>query len=511
MSVRRGGLIGLAAATIVVALMFALRLSIGLQALPDVAADAMTLILPGALFGFLIDRLQEFGRPLMLLGLSLGLLLLGAVAGALATRIAWPAPARAATVALALSGLTVPVVFIGVPLELALEPALTSIGYWTIFAILLEVGLSRAASAPISPRAASPSRRVVLYTGSAFATLWLASYLGGRLVQAAGLGGLRPGAISTPPVLPAPSATGATASAPPDPFAGLTGITDTKDFYVITKNGVNDPAVEATRWRLQVGGQRPYSIGYEELRGLPATERTYTLQCISNLVGGSLISTAPFRGARLAGILERAGIPADAREVRFVSADGYTESLPLEAATHPLTLVAYAMNGEPLAREHGYPARIVMIGRYGFKQPKWLTSVSPSAQASSGYWEQRGWNKDGFVLTMSRLDWPGEETRVPVGKPFDLMHGIAFAGDRGIARVEVSFDGGRTWDAARLRTILPGDNWMPWTYVWTPTTPGAYDLVVRATDGGTALQDPTPRDSFPNGATGYHHRRVVAS
>lgn len=510
MNVRRGGFVGLAAGTVVVALMFALRLAVGLQALPDVAADAMTLILPGAVFGFLIDRLQEFGRPLMLVGLSGGLLVLGAAAGVLATRILWPAPARAAAVALALSALTVPIVFVGLPLELAVEPAVASIGYWILFALLLEAGLSRAASAPIVSRTRSPSRRGILYAGSALATLWLATYLGGRLMQAARLGGLRPGAIATP-LLPTPSATGATTSGAPDPFAGLTGLTETKDFYVITKNGVNDPAVDTTRWRLQVGGERPYAIGYDELRGLPSRERSYTLQCVSNLVGGSLISTAPFRGVPLVDLLGRAGIPAGTQEVRFVSADGYTESLPLEAATHPLTLVAYAMNGQPLTREHGYPARIVMIGRYGFKQPKWLTSLAPNAQLSNGYWEQRGWNKDGFVLTMSRLDWPGEETRVPVGKPFDLMHGVAFAGDRGIARIEVSFDSGRTWDAARLRTILPEDNWMPWTYVWTPTAPGAYELVVRATDGGGAQQDPTERDSFPNGATGYHHRRVVAS
>lgn len=512
--VRRGAFLGLASAAVVVALMFGLRLTLGLQAIPDVAADALTLILPGAVFGFLVDRLQEFGRPLMLVGLSSGLLLLGALIGAGAARFlgGWPTPARIAAPALVLSMLTVPVAFVGLPLDMAVEPALTTIAYWVLFAILLDWGLSTAAGQRILVGVGSGlSRRALLYGAGALGATWLASYLGARLAHAVRLGGTRPPAGGTPPSAAPPAQPPQPGGSPApveDPFAGEKFITPTKDFYLITKNGVNDPDIDASRWRLQVGGERPFALTYDELRAVPAVEGTWTLECISNLVGGGLLSTAVFRGVPLRDLLERAGLPASAREIRFNSADGYTESLPLETAQDERTIVAYLMNGEPLPKGHGFPARLLGSGRYGMKYPKWLTAVLPVAQPYSGFWEQRGWSKDAFVLATSAIYWPNAEVTVPAGRPFPFMNGRAFAGSRGISKVEVSFDGGRAWSDARLRRVLPADNWMPWTYVWTPPAPGTYGLVVRATDGEGAPQDAAERDSFPNGATGYHRVRI---
>ena len=510
---KRGILLGAAAMTAVVALMFALRLVAGIQSLPDVAADALTLILPGGVFGYLIDRLQEYGRPSLIIGVAVGLIVLGALAGAAAARFmrALPRPVRVAIVVAGLALITLPVVVIGGSEDATAPTALATLGYWVLFAAALELGASRAAGRPLFD-AGGPSRRALLYGAGALGAVYLADYLGGRIAKAASLGGTRPTvAVSPPPSLapatPVPS--GATAAPSTDPFAGLTGITTTQDFYVISKNGLDDPAVDSARWRLQVQGLRPYSLVYDELRSSPAISGPRTLECISNIVGGSLISTAVFTGVPLRDLLERGGLPANTREIRFTSADGYTESIQLEVAMDPSTIVAYLINDEPLPKIHGFPARILMSGRYGVKNPKWLTRIEPVAQPYDGYWPQRGWNKDAFVRTFSRLDTPQERDTVPAGKPFPLIRGVAFAGARGIGKVELSVDGGRTWSDTTLRRILPKDDWMPFTYTWPEPTTGKHDLVVRATDGDGALQDRTEHDSFPDGATGYHHTIVI--
>ena len=508
-------LLGAAAMTAVVALMFALRLAAGVQALPDVAADALTLILPGGVFGYLIDRLQEFGRPSLIVGVALGLIVLGALAGAGTARFLGGLSrlGRLGFIVLALAAITLPIVVIGGSEDATVPTALATIAYWLLFAALLELGRSRGAAKPLFV-AGGPSRRALLYGAGALGAVYLADYLGGRIAKAASLGGTRPTvAVTAPPSLApvTPVPPGATAAPPADPFAGITGITTTKDFYVISKNGLDDPSVDAARWRLQVQGERPYALGYDELRSLPAISGPRTLECISNIVGGSLISTAVFTGVPLRDLLGRGGVPAGAKEIRFTSADGYTESIQLEVAMDPSTIVAYLINDEPLPKVHGFPARILMSGRYGVKNPKWLTRIEPVAQPYGGYWPQRGWNKDAFVRTFSRLDTPQEQDVVPAGKPFSIIRGVAFAGARGISRVEISVDGGRTWSDTTLRRILPKDDWMPFTYTWPDPTAGKHDVVVRATDGEGALQEPTERDSFPDGATGYHHTIVTVT
>lgn len=503
----RGALVGVASAAVVVALMFGLRLSAGVQALPDIAADAMTLILPGGVFAFFLQHLQQLGRPLLALGVVAGLLVLGALAGALAARLlARRALAtRVAVPALALSALTVPFVFVGMQDERTLPTAVATAGYWLLFAALLAFGLSRVADERLLPAVRSPSRRIVLHGAAAVAGLWLAGYLGGRIEKAARF-------LAAPPLptLPAPAPTPAAGGAaePTDPFAGLRGITPTKDFYVISKNGVDDPNVDAGSWGLRIGGERPYTLGYDELRALPKNEAPRTLECVGNEIGGPLISTAIFAGVPLRDLLARAGLPTGTTEIRFGCADGYTESLELEVAKDPSTIVAWLMNGETLPKEHGFPARIIMSGRYGQKNPKWLTSIMPTAQPFFGYWEQRGWDKASVVLTMSRLDGPGAQTALVTGAPA-LIHGVAYAGARGVSQVEMSFDGGKTWREVQLRTFsLPKDAWVFFTHVWTPQAAGTYELLVRATDGDGAVQDATVRGTFPKGATGYHRVSV---
>lgn len=519
-SARRGALAGAAAALVVVALMLALSTSLGIASLPDVAADAMTLVLPGSVFGYLIDRLQHFGRPLMLVGLAAGLVVLAAAVGAMAARVlaGLPALTRGLIVVAVLSALTLPVVLVGASEEQLGGLLVTTAAYWCLFALLLELGLSPAADEQVRAVRRGPTRRSLLYGAGAIGGAWLVYYLGGRLVAAAAKEPPPAAASGAPaPAVSAVPGASAAASAPTgpaaavDPLAGLTGISPTKDFYVISKNGVDDPGIAAASWRLRVDGSAPFTLTYDELRALEAVEFPQTLECISNNVGGPLLSTAVFRGPRLRTILERAGVPAGASEIRFGCADGYTESLPLDVAMDDRTIVAYLINGEPLPREHGFPARLLLSGRYGMKNPKWLTTVGPVAQPYRGYWEQRGWNKDAFVRTMSRLDFPQEQDIVPAGKPFPLVRGVAYAGTRGISKVEISFDGGKTWNDARLRPVLPPYDWTFFSYEWTPSAPGTYPVAVRATDGAGQFQDPTARDSFPDGATGYHRVNIRAA
>lgn len=510
---RHGALVGAAAALLVVALMFALRVSLGVAALPDVAADAMTLVLPGSVFGYLIDRLQHFGRPLLLVGFSGGLVVIGAAVGAVSARVlaGRSAPLRFGLALAALCALTLPIVLLGASEEQRTSLIISTVAAWALFALLLALGLSSGADRPLAAQR-GPTRRSLLYGAGVIGGAWLASYFGGRLLaaareQAPAAASATPTAASTP----AGPGVATTPSGTPDPFAGLTGITTTRDFYLISKNGVDDPQLDAPSWRLRVDGARPFTLGYDDLRAMDAVEYPITLECVSNTVGGPLLSTAVFRGPRLRTLLERAGLPTNTREIRFGCADGYTESLPLDVAMDDRTLMSYSMNGEALPKEHGFPARIVLAGRYGMKNPKWLTTIAPTAQPYNGYWEQRGWNKDAFVRTMSRLDYPQERDVVPAGKPFPLVRGVAFAGARDISKVEISFDDGTTWHETRLRRVLPAGDWVPFTYEWTPPAAGRYPVVVRAADGEGQLQDPVERDSFPNGATGYHRVMITAA
>jgi hypothetical protein len=192
--------------------------------------------------------------------------------------------------------------------------------------------------------------------------------------------------------------------------------------------------------------------------------------------------------------------------LRFTCADGYTESMPLERALGPDALLVYELDGAPLPPKHGYPARILGAGTYGMKNPKWVTEIQFARSTAPGFWEQQGWNPDAFVQTMARIDTPTDGATLKTGAL--SIAGVAFAGDRGIKSVELSGDGGTSWQpAALLPPILP-NVWTFWQTTWQPKTPGAYTVVVRAVDGTGQPQTGANADTFPVGATGYHQIRV---
>jgi len=298
--------------------------------------------------------------------------------------------------------------------------------------------------------------------------------------------------------------------------------TPTSEFYVVTKN-VFDPDLHPSidAWRLAVSGlvSTPIMYSYKQLLDLVAAndpsvvEEFVTLECVSNEVGGNLISTAQWTGVRLATILQSAGVDPAADWIVFTCADGYTAGIPIAKAVDPSTLVAIYMNGGPLVAAHGYPARIIVPGLYGMFHAKWLTKIEAVQGEFRGYWQQKGWtNSDdgnGRIHTVAIIAWPADNAVVGGSVEIGI---VAFAGDRGISLVEVSTDDGPWKPATLLKAPLSDLTWTLWRY--TPSAPlagGSHRIVARAYDGAGLIQDSAPAPPFPNGAAGYDSITLLVS
>ncbi len=286
-------------------------------------------------------------------------------------------------------------------------------------------------------------------------------------------------------------------------------VTPTEEFYYVSKDILDDPRVDTKTWKLEIKGQaaHPYTLTYDQLKSLPRIERYHTLECISNEVGGNLMSNALFVGTSLADVAQRAGITAGASELIFTAADGYSDSIPLSLALDPRSLIVYEINGEQLPVPHGFPARLLVPGLYGMKNGKWLTSLTLGTGGYTGYWEERGWTRTANVKTTTRIDLPLDGDTLAARPTF--ITGVAYATDRGIARVDVSVDAGATWHAATLRRPLGALTWTLWEYPWRPE-PGGYYIVARAVELNGDVQTPEEEAPIPNGATGYHVIHVTA-
>jgi DMSO/TMAO reductase YedYZ molybdopterin-dependent catalytic subunit len=287
---------------------------------------------------------------------------------------------------------------------------------------------------------------------------------------------------------------------------GLTpAVTPLGDHYQVSKNFLfSDPRVDLARWRLDVHGvvQQPLSLSLEDLRSMPAVEEYATLACIGNAVPARAIGTALWKGVRLSSILERAGVLADrAQDVVFIGADNYTDSIPLERALQSGTILAYEMNGEPVPRGHGAPLRAIVPGIYGMKNVKWIEAIELVGGDYRGYWQQRGWSDVAPYQTLSRIDEPRNGTTLEADRTH-MIGGIAFAGDRGISRVELTINGSTM--ASALDTALGPFTWVIWTYQWAPASRGEHSIAVRAYDRSGIAQELVSRPGFPNGATGLH-------
>ncbi len=289
---------------------------------------------------------------------------------------------------------------------------------------------------------------------------------------------------------------------------GITPITPSESFYVVTKN-VIDPQVHAPLWRLSVGGavRQPRSYGFDDLRALPSVTQEATLTCISNAIGGGLQSNAMWVGVPMRDLIAVAGPEDGVVEVLLRGVDNYTDTFSIDKAMESTTLVAYEMNGQPLPQRHGFPARVIVPGLFGEKNVKWVTRIDLVTEETKGFYEQQGWGPNFVVPTLSRFTEPSFGRPVRAGTPITLR-GTAFAGNRGVAGVEVSVDDAATWRPAQLEYSSGPLAWVLWRYDWRPDRPGEYPLLVRATDRTGALQIPESRPSVPEGATGLH--RVLA-
>ncbi len=291
-------------------------------------------------------------------------------------------------------------------------------------------------------------------------------------------------------------------------------VTPTDEFYIVSKNPPGlDPVVDARRWRLEIRGlvRTPMSFTYDQIRAMPSVRRPHTLECISNEVGGDLISNAIWRGVRLGDLLERAGgLDPKAVKIAFRCADGYTESIPVADALNADAILAHEMNGQALPPKHGFPVRLLVPGLFGMKNPKWITRIEAVDYDFRGYWERSGWSDKAVVKTMSKFTILGRHPSLRVGEEGGLG-GVAYAGDRGIKTVEVSTDDGKTWQPAQIKPPLGKYTWVLWAALWKPTAPGEYTLRVRGRDGAGVLQTSQETPTLPDGASGYHRIRLRVS
>jgi DMSO/TMAO reductase YedYZ molybdopterin-dependent catalytic subunit len=278
-------------------------------------------------------------------------------------------------------------------------------------------------------------------------------------------------------------------------------VTPRGEFYSVDI-AASPPTIDGETWRFNVSGHfdNASNLTLDDLRSYPAHTQPITLSCISNPVGGSAISSAYWIGLRAWDLMEDLGLSSDAAFIYLESADGFYETVPREILQDPQTLFVYGMNERSLPRKHGYPLRIYIPNRFGMKQPKWIQSMEAVTEDQGGYWTERGWSKKAIAKTTSVIDVVATEEAhdglVPVG-------GVAWAGARGIAKVEVQVDGG-SWTEAVLRTPPLGPlMWVQWRYEW-PATQGDHTLTVRATDGEGTLQTAEETPVSPDGATGYH-------
>lgn len=495
------GLVGGVSALIVTFLLRIMGLGVFL---PEQALSLVVTHIPGSLESTFIDALGEGAKLLGLASAAAAVLAAYGVGAILFRRVQARVRNRYAVMGIYALGSSVLVLVVALPiLGAGLAGSLTDAGVaWAtvsqllggwVYAAVLDYFLVDYASR--YPQGFQASRRQLLVGGAAAVALF-----------AAGLYGLA-------------STVGQTARLA---FATVddllrNAITPTDAFYTVTKNFV-DPTVDKGTWSLAVGGlvQTPKKYSYQDVHDLmdrssPAAEQYTTMECVSNEVGGNLIGTAKWRGVRLMDLLNAAGVGTAAAWVAFTCADGYVAAIPLELAMRPTTLLVLEMNGLPLEDRHGFPARILVPGKYGMFSAKWVTEITVARDETQGFWQAKGWTDVGYDKTTAFITTPMADG--VIGGPVTLG-GFAYAGTRGISKVEVSTDGGSTWSTANLQTPSPLDpalTWVVWTFPWTPPGNGAYRILARAYEADGTPQTAAIVPPFPDGASGYDQITLYVS
>lgn len=353
-------------------------------------------------------------------------------------------------------------------------------------------------------------RRALLITGAATAGVAVVGGVGGRLLQAkaenisASRAAIR---------LPAPAS-----PAPPLPAGHRIAVkemppyfTPIKDFYRVD-TALTLPKVPAESWTLRIGGdvERPIELTFDDLLARPLVERDMTLSCVSNEVGGPYVGTARWLGFPLADLVKEAGVRRGSDQLLSRSADGMTIGTPMEVAMDGRdALLAVAMNGEPLTQVHGFPARMMIPGLYGYTSAtKWVVELEATRfDKVDAYWTARDWDPRGVQKTQSRIDVPKPFARVRAGAV--TVAGVAWAPHRGISTVQVRLDGG-PWQDAELTEEVSADTWRQWRTTF-PARPGTSRFEVRAADGNGDIQTEDRVPIFPAGSSGWHSVAVTVT
>jgi len=391
----------------------------------------------------------------------------------------------------------------------------------TLFVAVLAVGVGIGVCGwlmRLAARAARPSTAEMpewgrrRFLGTSLAVMGVAATSGvvGRML-------LDRGRLSAaPPAGPIPAPVASAAPLPGGAELGIDGlatiVTPNADFYRID-TALLVPRPDISTWRLRVTGlvDRPFELTYDELVAMTLHDQYVTIACVSNEVGGGLVGNALWTGVRLKDLLEQAGVQSDATQIVGRSVDGFTAGFPTvwALAEERESLVAVAMNGDPLPADHGYPARLIVPGLYGYvSATKWLEEIELTRlEDFDAYWVPLGWSKEAPILTQSRIDVPRDRTRVSSGTV--PIAGVAWAPDRGISGVEVQVDEG-DWQTAELSTPISDATWVQFVHRWEATA-GEHVIRVRATDGEGELQTDERTRPAPDGARGHHVIQVTVS
>ena len=455
-------------------------------------ATVLTNRMPGAVVTFAILVLGDLGKLLNLAAavavsvlLLAGTAFIGLVAGRRA-RVASFAPVVGGVTALALS-----LVITGA--------ATASLAAGAGVAAVLAVA---AASGTVgSPRGVSSDRRRVLGGVAAALSLSAGGFLAGERATNTTISATSTLEVDDGVVEEAASLLNEAA----DKSVGVDGIEPlvSEGFYNVDIASV-DPTPDTDNWELTVTGdvEEEVTYDYEDITAMDAENRFVSLRCVGESLNGKKLDNALWQGVPIRDLVDPAGVP-DNCCVMLRAADGFYEEFPLPALDDGF--LAFGMNGEVLPRSHGYPARALIPGHWGEINVKWLTEIEILRTEQTGYWEERGWHGTGPVETVAKLH---ATNRIGDGRV--QVAGHAYAGTRGIDRVEVSTDGGETWTDATLSEPLPGDDvWRQWVYEYdAPGEP--HEVVVRATDGNGDLQPEAETDAFPSGPTGWVSKTIDA-
>jgi DMSO/TMAO reductase YedYZ molybdopterin-dependent catalytic subunit len=463
-------------------------------------------IVPPGVKDFAIETFGTNDKLALLIGIAVVTLLLGVGVGIVSRKHFWVAMIvfGAFAVLASLAGARDSAVSLGNAIIPAGLAALTGLGALQWLYTVGETG-------DVSEEASSSRRAFIIATGAVVGAAALSAGFGRMLLER----GRIIAAGRTEVVLPPP-----VEAAPPVPQGaefGIDGlapvIVPNEDFYRID-TAFAVPRVNLPEWRLKLTGRvdRPYEINYADLLDMPMVERTITLSCVSNQVGGDLVGNAKWLGVPLVDILDRARPSADAEQLVGRDVDGFTVGFPLEAAYDGRdALVAVGMNDEPLPFEHGFPARLVVAGLYGYvSATKWLSEIELTGwDEFDAYWVPRGWAKEAPIKTQSRIDTPLNGSTIEAESR--TVAGVAWAPTRGISKVEVQFGEDADWVEAELSVPLSDDSWVQWKADWADPVPGRQRLRVRATDGEGNTQTDQIRSPAPDGATGYHSVLITVS